>query len=377
MTTVLPIETFRPFTGSLSDCVYASTFDYDSNVEVQMVRSTDNAVHLIGSGQDIIYTKHRVFEDREEWDIAVWDGHGSDGTGINPVTGKYEKFNITVSVLQELITNGEMEQILQKDIYDKEDPALTIQHLLADRCVKYDRAIKSGATMSLVQIRRNFTDRKITVHTLAVGDSPITIYCNREKVFETTPHDSNNADEIERLCKRNRSVHLSDASSFEILDESRGFICSSPSKYIVVNGIELAMTQSIGHFDYGNAYTAFRKEVLQRDGVYGIAPEKRTFIFDDTDEINIKAYSDGVGDVLNEALHLDTKIKKTENATQTANFALGRWRQKWNVVDKEDYLGALATGDLCVIANISAKPFYFGRGVDDICCVSWMQSSQF
>jgi len=361
MTTLLPIQTVLPFDST-----------YDSRVNQQMSRITDTATHLIGRGQDMTYTTHRVFEDREEWDLAIWDGHSIDGTGRNPVTGKYEKYNITLSVLQELISNGQMDEILQKDIYGEEDPALTIQHLLADRCVTYDCENKSGATMSLVQIRHNFTDRTITVHVLAVGDSPITIYCNDDNVFETTPHDSNNAEEIDRLCKMHRNVQLINSSSFEILDVERGLICSSPAKYIAINGKELAMTQALGHIDYRNTYTAFRREVGNRDGTYGIAPEKRTFIFYDTDEINIKTYSDGVGDVLNE--DIDTNIKKTENATQTANIALGRWQQKWNVVDKLDYLMALETGDLCAVENISTNPFYFGKGVDDICCVSWIQT---
>jgi len=356
-------ETVFPFgAGALAPESTATIY------ETPIVRLVDKALHLIGSGQDLIHTTHRVLEDREEWDLAVWDGHGNDTKNRNPFTRRYEKHNFTLLVLQELIASGKMDEILQKDIFGEEDPALTIQHILADKCYEHDRDINDGATMSLVQIRHDRITDEITINTLAVGDSPITIYSNSEKLYETTAHDCANKAEIERLTRRGDFL-FKPSGTFEILEDETSLICSVPSQYFELKGKQLAMGQALGHMNYNNPYTAFRKQVADRDGTFGIAPEKATFKFSGSQKLNVKLYSDGVGDMLNEKLPMDRVMKATANASVIAEYAKNRWEQEWNVVKKEEYLSAKDSAD----ADIPSQKFRFGKGADDICCISWVQ----
>ena len=151
-TTDMQIEILFPFGAGVR---VPKTEKVNIDCEEKMIRIVDKALHLIGSGQDLIHTTHRVLDDIEEWDLALWDGHGNDTKNRNPFTNRYERHNFTLLLLQELIQTGEMDDILRKDIFGEEDPALTIQHILADKCKEYDRDINDGATMSLIQIRHN------------------------------------------------------------------------------------------------------------------------------------------------------------------------------------------------------------------------------
>ena len=205
---------------------------------------------------------------------------------------------------------------------------------------------------------------------MSVGDSPIIIYCDSQKVYESTPHNSANQAEIERLTMRGQ-MKLNKSATFLVLDNEKSLICSVKSQYFELKGKQLAIGQSLGHMNYNNPYTAYRKEVAERDGIFGIAPEKATFKFSGRQKLNVKLYSDGVSDVLNEKLLMDQMMKANANASLIAEYAKNRWRQEWNAVNKDEYLAAQGNPN----AVVPSQKFTFGiKGADDISCISWIQS---
>jgi len=341
---------------------------YQQKRVLEMQRTVDSAVHLLGSKQDIVHTTHRSLEDREEWDLVVFDGHGFT-ENKNPYNqNKYERYNLVLLILQELISTGELDTILARDIYSEESPVVHLQKLLSQKCIEHNQSLlRAGATMSLVQIRRVFETKKVTVNVETVGDSPVSIYCNGEKVFSSVIHDYENAEEMKRLAdeKRLASPPTIPSTTFKVLDENT--LCSIKSKYVCVGFSNLAMTQSLGHINY-NSYS---KKVCDEKGVFGLAPFKATLVFDETDEVNIKASSDGVSDIVVESLPGDKAFLATSNATETADFAKARWEQLWKNVWEHAYADALATNTM---DKLQSSKHLFGSGKDDVCCVSWIQS---
>jgi len=333
-----------------------------------MLRSVDSAVHLLGSKQDLIHTSHRSSIGGDTWVIAAFDGHGNDLENVNPLTGKREPHNLTLQLLQELKASGELDEILLQDIYGKEDPALIIQHKIADLCLKYDREVYGGSTMSMAQIHHDYASKKITVQLLMVGDSPIVVYRNGEKVLEPTIHDYTNTAEINRLSSIHRHVEITPSAAFEILDEDS--ICAAPAKYVKINGRQLSVTQALGHMDYKNPYTSYKREVRCREGIYAISPDKFTLEFDETDEINIKIFSDGVGDIINAKIEHDAALLQRGTATELAGFAKERWEKPWDAVNRQEYNAAVDK------RTISRHRQLFGNTADDVCCVSWIQKER-
>ena len=343
-----------------------------------MTRTTDECVHLLGSGQDVVYkTKKSIDENITEWTLALFDGHGSV-KGINPFTKMYEpKFNFTLAALDEMIkTTIEgtdktiLDAILEKDIFsDEDDPAIEMQRALGRACIDKNYNMRSiGSTMVLVKVRHDKSERKITVEVLSVGDSVAVIYQNGKKVLETTVHNSSNRSEIERLIRQERLSSYEPtvpSGNFEVIDEKH--LCSKQSLYANFKGMLLASTQSIGHIDY------MYGKILDPKGVTGLEPFKAVMEFSDRDEINIKLFSDGVTDVMNETVIAgDREFMISSSATETANFAKQRWEQDWKVCKKADWTKFLEEG---VEPTFNIKPTNFGiqKNADDISCVSWIQ----
>ena len=333
-----------------------------------MLRTVDSAVFLLGNKQDLIHTTYRSSIEGETWVIAAFDGHGNDVDNVNPLTGKREPHNLTLQLLQELKESGELDEILLQNIYGKEDPALIIQHKVADLCTKYEREICGGSTMSIAQIHHDYASKKISVNLLMVGDSPIVVYCNGEKVLEPMIHDYTNVAEINRLMTIHPTVEITPSSTFEILDENT--LCAAPAKYVKINGRRLSVTQALGHMDYKNPYTAYKREVKCREGIYAVAPDKFTLDFDDTDEINLKIFSDGVGDMINSKFEQDTALLQRGTATELATFAKERWEKPWDTVNRHQYNAAVDK------TAISRERQLFGNTADDVCCVSWIQKER-
>lgn len=333
---------------------------------VVIQRVVDSAIHLLGSKQDIVHTTHRILDDSEEWDLAVMDGHGST-MDINPYTGKEETHNLTLCVIQEMISNGTLDEIMARDIYSSDDPAVVFQRYLSKKCGEFKRGMTQvGATFSLIQIRHDFITAKITVNVLTVGDSPVIIHRNGEKVLESIAHNWRNLTELDRLRKEGRlnKEETKLSNTFKFLDDN--ILVADPTYYICAGPCKLAISQSLGHIEYIN------ESVVDETGIFGLSPFKATMVFDDTDELNIKGYSDGVSDVVVDYLMIDAEFLKKSNATQTANYAKLKWENKWCAVSKTVYDKAIKEGR--TLAHVPKSVFRFGNTADDVSCVSWIQT---
>lgn len=333
----------------------------------KMQRVIDSALHLLGSKQDIVHTVHRTSTEGEEWDLAIMDGHGSTQE-IDPSTGKLNlKFNFTLYVIQEMIKSGELDAIMALDIYAPNDPAVEFQRALSKKCIEMNRGMTHvGATFSLIQIRHDFVTKKITVNVLTVGDSPVTIYRNGELILRSIDHDHKNKMEMDRLKREGRinSPELLESNSFKMLDADT--IVQEIGQYILAGPCQLAMTQSLGHIQYLR-----EGRVIDEKGVFGLDPFKWTMVFDDTDDLNIKGFSDGVSDVVMEDLQCDADFMRVSNATETADLAKMRWQKTWKYITKTNYSKGIEDG--ISIADMHQVNSTFGRGADDISCVSWIQ----
>ena len=252
-------------------------------------RDVDECVHQLCSKQDRVYTKHEnPDENTETWTLGLWDGHGSTQGPYDPVTKKFTKNNFMLDCLDKMIANGrEIDEILEKDIFSEEDPALALQHALGKICIEKKQSMASlGATMILVKVKHIISEKKIVVEVLSSGDSTVIIFCNGEKVLENVEHSAFNEEEIARLIAENRVNRFQPTKSsgnFEVLDELH--VCGKPGKYILAkNGDQIATSQSVGHLEY------YLGKIIDERGIYGLAPYKSRMEFSDTDEINIKLF---------------------------------------------------------------------------------------
>jgi len=346
-----------------------------------VTREVDQCVYQLCSGQDRVYTKQKnLDEDTETWEMALWDGHGSTKGPTDPVTYRPKKVNFMLDCLDEMMTNGEIDEILEKDIFSEEDPALALQRALGKRCIEKKQTMASvGATMILVKVKHIISRKKIVIEVLSSGDSSVMIFCNGEKVLENVCHDGFNEKEIARLIDENRvyqSIPTETAGTFEILDELH--VCPKEGKYIVAkNGDKLATSQSVGHLEY---FGGGGGKILDERGVYGIAPYKAQLEFSDTDEVNIKLFSDGISDMIStEKIKSDAEIIRVSNATELANVAKARWEGKWQACSKVAYLKSLE--DPTVPLKSSEHCFNTidkngNRGTDDVSCISWIQTKK-
>ena len=347
----------------------------------EVTREVDQCVYQLCSKQDRVYTKQEnLDEDTEIWNMALWDGHGSTKGRIDPKTWRPTKVNFMLDCLDEMIANGEIDGILQKDIFSEEDPALALQRALGRKCVEHKQTMASvGATMILVKVKHIISRKKIIVEVLSSGDSSVMIFCNGEKVLENVCHDGFNEQEIARLITENRVYHSSPTepgASFEILDELH--VCAKEGKYIVAkNGDKLATSQSVGHLEY---FGGDGGKVLDERGVYGIAPYKAQMEFSDTDEVNIKLFSDGISDMIStEKIKSDAQLIQVSNATELANVAKTRWEGKWQACSKVAYLKSLEDPTVALKTNehcFNKVDKNGNSGTDDISCISWIQSKR-
>lgn len=335
-----------------------------------MSRKTDSQVAQLGKAQDLIYSSQ---PNDNEWILAVFDGHGNQN-GFSPFTNTYGIHNLCVESLnhfiQESIEDQNIMEIhLKKDIFSENDnPALSLQKELGKVCIRNNVCMTTGATMSLVKIRHDVELKKIIVDVLAVGDSPILIHCNGMKVLESVIHDYENIPEIERLKKENRFLpeqkKLLQTHTFEILDENH--ISNRIAYYFNTKYIRLAMSQSLGHIEFNGLC------IVDEKGVLGMEPFKARLELNDTDEINIKLFSDGVSDVLvPKVIPKDAEFIKKSNARETVEYAVNRWKQDWKYCSKNAYLNS---DDVSKIEYFVYN-FVENKDADDVCCISWIQAS--
>lgn len=350
-----------------------------------MSRTIDSAVHQLGSQQDLVYTTERVKENGDtEWMMAVFDGHGGKFSR-NPFTMIHErKMCLPLVILKDLMEKKsedeppQIDALLEKDIFNEnidefdenEDPALALQRVIGKAALQYNNdIIDEGATMVLAKIRHSIEQRTITVDILSVGDSTAIIHCNGEPVLDVTAHSFSNKEEIERLKREGRFLHLMPSKNFKIIGNNKLVSVSSldEAAYVVLkNGTGIAMTQSLGHIETKS------KKIVDERGSYGLAPYKKRIVFSDQDEINIKLFSDGVSDVIEPSIiPIDKELLRSANATEMAGHAAGRWMEDWNMCNSEAYQKCIKYGESS--DSLPTKKINFGIGKDDVSCVSWIQ----
>jgi serine/threonine protein phosphatase PrpC len=330
-------------------------------------REITAAENQLGSKQDItFYYEGKDAEGNPLWIAAILDGH-SISSGKNPYTNKYERHNFCVEALKKFNEDGRLLAILSMPITDESNPAIALQHALGEEAKKYrTNMLQTGATLALAQICH--IGDKIKVSTLSVGDSTVLIHCNGEQVYETSPHDYTNQAEIARLLQENRfkdpSNQLVDGPNFEFMDDT--FIVQRTGKYIDTKKVSLAMTQSIGHLEY----SPLSATIVEPLGALGLCPEMREFEFGDTDDINIKVFSDGVSDMINTiAIPEDAHFLAISDAQSTVDFASARWKKEWKYCKRSDYKNGIEAKE-----TIPYDQFTFGvGGMDDTSCVCWIQ----
>ena len=194
--------------------------------------------------------------------------------------------------------------------------------------------------------------------------------------MENVHHSAFNEEEITRLIVEKRVSNLTPtipAKSFEILDELH--VCGKQGKYFVANnGDQLATSQSVGHLEY------YAGKIKDEQGLYGISPYKARMEFSDTDEINIKLFSDGISDMIStEKIKSDAELIRSSNATDLANLAKERWEKKWKACYKVSYLQNLEdpTIDLKTSEHCFNTVDRNGNvGTDDVSCISWIQTKK-
>lgn len=330
-------------------------------------REIKSAENQLGSKQDITFhCEGKDANGNSQWITAILDGHSSE-SGKNPYTSKYEKYNFCVEALKKFKEDGRLLAILSAPITTESNPAILLQQALGEEAKKYrTNMLKTGATLALAQI--SHIGDKIKISTLSVGDSTVLIHCNGEQVYETSPHDYTNQAEIERLLQEKRfkdpSNQLFDGPNFEFADET--FIVNKTGKYIDTKKVSLAMTQSIGHLEY----SALTAKIVEPLGALGLCPEIRDFEFNDTDNINLKVFSDGVSDMMNTTtIPDDAHFLATSDAQSTVDFATSRWKKEWKYCIRSDYENGKEAKE-----KIPFSIFSFGSsGMDDTSCVCWMQ----
>lgn len=322
----------------------------------------DSAVHQLASKQDLVYTNRKDTEEYNEWTLALFDGHGTTNERNPYSEGRFEKCNLTLSALQDIIETHTIDDILARDIFStKEDPALALQREFGKICLEKKISMTCvGATMVLVKVKHEFSTKKIIVEVLSVGDSTAIIHQNGEKVLQTVPHDVSNEPEIDRLKMEGRITDrdIIPARGFEMLDEDT--LCSSVGKYVQVQDVLLSMTQSMGHVHmaYG--------EIMEQAGIFGLDPYKARIEFEETDKLNIKLFSDGVSDMMNpESILHDQLFLTHSNATETAELAKNRWEKKWKVCSKDAWMNRIDGEFKHAIQMI---------GADDVSCISWIKN---
>jgi serine/threonine protein phosphatase PrpC len=229
-----------------------------------------------------------------------------------------------------------------------------------------------GATMVVAKVTHDEVAGKIKVEVISTGDSKAVIYHNGKKVLDSVIHTPANSDEMERLKQEDRMRpwdSVTTANNFEVLDDMT--VCPKTGLYVSVQNYKWSITQSVGHIGFNG------KEVLYEEGMLGISPYIAEMEFPDTDEINVKLFSDGVGDVINEEAIIQDKYVMTYlNATATANLAAARWKQKWRTCQKASWTDSakrpmilLSEPNFCFTSNIPSK-----NQADDVSCVSWIQT---
>lgn len=247
--------------------------------------------------------------------LSVMDGHGKDIVP-NIVKGLDFEYHFkqrnTANSMQEAIISKCNEMKAESDKKSWNPSEMSYKEYAAKR-VSRETLIRSGTTYSAAYMQRNETTGVLKVVLEWVGDSPIFVFVNGEKVFEAITHHANNEQELALMKAKGfiTGIEKSDVG-FKVI--SHDTIVNEPGKYAILkggNGSQLACTRSLGH-----------------NGITCTEAETATIIAKMTDEVKVIVMSDGVGDMLH--MQTDMEKLKTYSAEELVDLAETRWKQTWN-----------------------------------------------
>jgi serine/threonine protein phosphatase PrpC len=243
-----------------------------------------HAVNNMNKGQDYVCSGETICAVTGlpiKW-AALYDGHGSDVT-INHIRGQ----NMAIFAA-------------------KANPAEELQDHLLVNSVVTPYGPSSGSTMLMAKVYDDHVD------ILSVGDSQIRVYDETGNIIEqSVSHDSENAEERARLQETRPGVCFVKDNTLLVLNERQ---ISSRRKDIVIHsgGLRLAPTQALGH----------RNRT-------GIAPYKRTVVFQPGKRYRIVGVSDGVLDMAIPENPTDHHVFTQGTAEEIVKFYTDRWLQIW------------------------------------------------
>jgi serine/threonine protein phosphatase PrpC len=214
--------------------------------------------------------------------IECYDGHGN---------------NQCIDYIKQLNTTD----IIQRF----REPELEIQRLMDASLGSYP--FDSGAVCAFAKIYDNYAEFR------HVGDSQICVFVDSSLVYKSLGHDSENADEIERV--RDTGLTRSTIKRKTCVLNPRDITYADSMVFTWRTRFSLCPTQSLGH----RGYT-------------GIFPTVKRIDYGEQARVDIVVATDGLWDVLNPSHDENREALLSSSASELADIAENRWNQTWNVI---------------------------------------------
>ena len=271
--------------------------------------------------------------------VSVMDGHGKNLVPDIVRSLDFEhhfKQRITPESMQSAIISKCYEMKAESDKQTWIPSQMSYKEYAAKKVSK-ETIIRSGSTYSAAYMHRNESTGNLKIVLEWVGDSPIFVFVNGEKVFEAVTHHASNERDVDLMKVKGFITDVEKADTgFEVIGAD--MIVSRPGNYAIVkaDGTQLACTRSLGH-----------------NGHMCIEADTATIEAKMTDEVKVIVMSDGVGDMLH--MQTDMEKLKTYSAQELVDLAETRWKQTWKYNESTTRFPANGYDD-CSVAVWWQKP---------------------
>jgi len=259
--------------------------------------------HVIqnGKGQDFVFfAKDLLNENGELFNVLMeYDGHGG-----------HQVINL-------------IRQMPLGEIARLKNPFMEIRNRIRANNPSGQGHFRSGATFTMARIYKNH----VVIN--YCGDSPAMVYINGSLVFQTIIHSvSDNDAERERVTKMGLRI----VKGEQVSVVSKDILTKISSNLVDSNGDQCAASMSLGHNEaFGYDY------VLDSDGNVqdGVLPDY-VIPFEESDNVTVLVFSDGVGDIFNEKSREDHACLITDSVQQICEKYVERWNQSWVFIPDYD-----------------------------------------
>ena len=271
--------------------------------------------------------------------VSVMDGHGKNLVPNIVRSLDFEhhfKQRITPESMQAAIISKCYEMKAESDKQTWIPSQMSYKEYAAKKVSK-ETISRSGSTYSAAYMHRNESTGNLKIVLEWVGDSPIFVFVNGEKVFEAVTHHASNERDVDLMKVKGFITDVEKADTgFEVIGAD--MIVSRPGNYAIVkaDGTQLACTRSLGH-----------------NGHMCIEADTATIEVKMTDEVKVIVMSDGVGDMLH--MQTDMEKLKTYSAQELVDLAETRWKQTWKYNESTTRFPANGYDD-CSVAVWWQKP---------------------